>query len=492
MPPPPTTMILTDTTGTASYYTNYPGVSLLYASLQMVSGIDPNVLLKYLPIFLVLPVFGAIPFTVRALGIDNDRAELIATAIVVFNSQIIYGTLYSTPASYGSILFLLGLAFFLGSISAPRPIRSSSVICFVAAACALAIYHVTSSGFLLGVTSLLTLILVAPQLRRRSHVNLGSATILLFMIIVSVWWTVYVAGPNMLSQLSFLIVQIIPHPTSGMNLRGGVLLPQSGAGKPLWMLLIEYLAFGAFGIAVLVSLTKAKDVFLAKLLTVVGVILALTFGSIWLLGVQLVVDMFYRSFFLLMVGAAPLVGAQFGKTMDGLSNTFLQRVLRYQNRNLVVGALITILVLNGVFFSFPLYSYHYSAPLQYDDSRYNLEKWQALGVFYSSHVDPNKLTFGPRLGQGIVGSYSGANYISFAFYGQPVRINASSFPSLPKLVRGNYVLISWDMLTAPAAPGYYPDITTPARISTRVYDNGQIVMLIAFAPDALVPTNSSP
>jgi hypothetical protein len=104
------------------------------------------------------------------------------------------------------------------------------------------------------------------------------------------------------------------------------------------------------------------------------------------------------------------------------------------------------------------------------------------------HIAANQSIWGPRLGQGIVGEYSGASYSPFVVQTEGrVVIKASWFPYLSRIVGGQYVVISRTMLVAPDISGYTPDIVTPSRISTRVYDNGQTILLVAFAPDALVP-----
>lgn len=54
----------------------------------------------------------------------------------------------------------------------------------------------------------------------------------------------------------------------------------------------------------------------------------------------------------------------------------------------------------------------------------------------------------------------------------------------------DYALIYWSKITAPDILGYHPDIMTATRMSTRVYDNGEIVLSDAFAPDALAPVGN--
>ncbi len=473
----------TDTTGMAYYFASYPGASLLLASLQMISGIDSNVLLKYLPILLILPVFGAIPIAVRALGIHSDRAELIATTIVVMIPFIMEGTSHDSPHSYGTIMFLIGIAFFLDWLTGRK---RQSALCFTIVSWASVIYNVTSSVFLLAV--ILSLILPAALFRRRSQVKTELTLVLIFVAAIA-GWSVY-SSSAIVPFLYDVAVQIFSH-NFASNLTP-YLLPKTYVPKPLWIILSEYLAFGLFGVAALASVfMKAKGLFLAKLFTLTSALLALVFASVWLSGLQISTDMFERAFLLLMVGCAPLVGARLAKTIDELSNTLSKHGLLCQSKNFLMVALITLLVLNSVFYALPPYYYNASVPLQSEDTRYNLEKWQSLGVFFSSYADLNKYTFGPRLGQDLVGGYSGAKYTTFATSNVICcTIPASWFPYLPILERGNYIVISWSMLTAPDSPGYRPDILTPARISTRVYDNGEIILLVAFAPDVLVPSGN--
>jgi len=466
----------------ADFFTNYPGVSLLLASLQMVSGIDLSALLKYLPILLVLPVFGAVPVCVRAIGIRNRRSELTATAIVVLIPFLMEGTSHTSPHSFGTILLILGLAFFLDS-AVGRKRRSA--VCFVLVALSLVIYHVTSSLFLLAIASLFSLALAISQLGRRSQIRLGSSLIL-FILVAFLAWHAYVYSSSV-PELFRSIVNVLSY---DIRLSTASALPKGI--KPPWMVMIEYCAFGSFGAAVLVSLfTKMNgQSLLPKLLTLVGIFLSSAFLGLWVLGGQSGTDLIPRSFLIVMITAAPLVGAKLGRNMNGLSKTFSQYLPHSQWGNYAAGAMITLLVLNSVYYSFPIYYYDSSVPLQTEDTRHNLENWQSLGSFVSLDMVPNQTVWSPRLGRGLVCEYSGVFRHCSEFVSQTenrVVMEASLFPYLPRIIRDEYVMISRSMLVAPDIPGYSPDIETPSRISTRVYDNGEIVLLIAFAPDTLVP-----
>ena len=153
-------------------------------------------------------------------------------------------------------------------------------------------------------------------------------------------------------------------------------------------------------------------------------------------------------------------------------------------RKMAAGLLVTLVVLNSIFYAYPVYYYDSAIPLQAEDTRHNLEQWQSLGLFVSSHLQANQPMWGPTLGRSLVGDYADMSYHPFAVETENlIAIKASSFKDLPQLLRGQYIVLSRAMLVAPEMPGYVPDINTPAAISTRIYDNGEIVMLLAFAPN---------
>lgn len=469
-------------TSTSNFFALFPGTNLLFASLQLVSGINLDVLIKYLPIFLVLPVFGAVPLVVRGLGISSGRAEAVATAIVVMIPFLMGDTVHTSPHSFGTILLIVTLAFLLGSIGSNRQFTA----CFFISVVALTIYHVTSSLFLIAIGFVLTLTLEIPQVRRRSRVIYRPGIIMLFMLILLGLFYVN-TSPNIASTLLGVSTSLF---STKLSVNLAPVLPEPGV-KPFWMLAVQYSAFGLFAAMLLAALlSKSKGLFLSKLFTLIGVSLALPFGGIWLLGFNGASDLFTRSFLLLMVGAAPLVGAYLGNIISSSPRALPRHVIRSQLKILLASAIISLMVLNSVFYLFPVYYYDSSIPLQSEDTRQYLEQWQALGNLFSSNFVPGANLWGPRLGQSLVGYYSNNTYYPFASPGGFV-INASSFPYLPRLLRGQYLVISRAMPTAPDTPGYIPDIVTPSQISTRLYDNGEIILLIAFAPDALVSNSTS-
>jgi len=156
---------MNDANTTVGFFANYPGINLLFTSLQLVTGIDLNILFKYLPVFLVLPIFGGVPLIVRAFGIKSTKVNLIATAIVITTPFVMEATSHTSPHSFGTILFILGVAFFFES-SAARKSEVPPAICFILVASSLVIYHVTSSIFLIAVTSLFSLAAFILQSKR--------------------------------------------------------------------------------------------------------------------------------------------------------------------------------------------------------------------------------------------------------------------------------------------------------------------------------------
>jgi hypothetical protein len=470
-------------TSTSNFFALFPGTSILLASLQLVSGISLDVLIKYFPIFLVLPVFGAVPLAVRGLGISGGRAEVVATAIVVMIPFLMGDTTHTSPHSFGTVLLIVTLAFLLGSIGSNRQFTA----CFFILVVALTIYHVTSSFFLIAIGFVLTLTLEIPQVRSRSRVIYRPGIVMLFMAILLGLFYVN-TSPTIASTLVGFSTSIF---STKLSVNLAPVLPEKGV-KPFWMLAVQYSAFGLFAAMLLAALlSKSRGLFLSKLFTWIGVFLAVPFGGIWLLGYGQGSDLFTRSFLLLMVGAAPLVGAYVGNIISSSTHALPRHVIRSQLKILLVSAIITLIVLNSVFYLFPVYYYDSSVPLQSEDTRRNLEQWQSLGNLFSSDFVPGANLWGPRLGQSLVGYYSNNTYYPYASPGGSVVINASSFPYLPRLLRGQYLVISRAMPIAPDTPGYVPDIVTPSRISTRLYDNGAIILLIAFAPDALVSNSTS-
>jgi hypothetical protein len=306
--------------------------------------------------------------------------------------------------------------------------------------------------------------------------------ILLFMLVVVGLWYVNTSS-NILTALLGVSTSLF---STKLSVNLAPVLP-TGV-KPFWMIAIQYLAFGLFAAITLVSLaSKTKELFSSKMFTLITIFLGSAFGGIWLLGFRQATDLFSRSFLLVMIGAAPLVGGNLGNITGSLS-----RIFRSKLRILLGSAFICLLVLNSVFYSYPVYYYNSSIPLQVEDTRHYLEQWQSLGDFVSSYFEPNQHMWGPRLGASIVGLYSNTTYYQFAIRSQSlISVNASLFPYLPRLLRNQFVVISRTMAIAPEYPGYLPDIVTPSRISTRIYDNGQSILLIAFAPDGLVANSNS-
>jgi hypothetical protein len=472
-----------DASTTVGFFANYPGINLLFVSLQMVTGIDLNILFKYLPVFLVIPVFGAVPLIVRAMGISDHNAELMATTIVVTIPFLMEGTSHTSPHSFGTIMFILGLAFFL-DLSAARKREPAAATCFVLVASSLVIYHVTSSVFLIAIVSLFSLATFMIQFRHRLQVRLEWGLVLLILVIFAAWHA-FVSSSSV-PELFGVIAQAVFHEIS---LNVSHVLP---AGiKPLWMLIIEYTAFSAFAAAVVIGLlffTTSRPILLAKLLAILGIFLAELFMVPWFLGLRYASDLFTRSLILFMVASAPLVGVTLGNPHATLRWPGCLTSTRLPLRRLAATALVTVIVLNSVFYAYPVYYYDTALPLQAEDTRHNLEQWQSLGIFASSYLQDNQSLWGPTLGRSFVGDYAGTHYHLFAVETENlIAIKASSFPYLPQLLRGQYVVLSRAMLVAPELPGYVPDIATPAAISTRVYDNGEIIMLLASAPYGLLP-----
>jgi len=252
---------------------------------------------------------------------------------------------------------------------------------------------------------------------------------------------------------------------------------------------IQYSAFGLLGIAILFGLAKSRVSFFSKLFAMIALFLAVGFGGVWLLGFQSGTDLFTRSFILIMFGTAPLIGVTLSRVT---TYSIIRNFSRPNLGSLVAIALIALLLMNSVFYSFPPYYYSTSIPLQSEDTRRYLPQWQSMGDFVALYFDPTQHMWGPRLGASLVGLYANTTYYQFTVPTEGlIAVGASSFPYLARLMPGEYVVISRTMSIAPDVQGYSPDIGTPLRISTRLYDNGQDVLLIAFAPERLMPPSNS-
>lgn len=471
-------------TAVTNLFVLLPGINLLLVSLQLISGIDLTVLLKYLPIFLVLPLFGAIPLAVRSLGIRSERAEVIATAIVVMTPFIMGNSPHTSPPGYGTVLFIIAVAFLLDLVTSDK---RQFAPCFVLVAFAVIIYHVTSAFFLAEFAILLSFVSAIPQLRKRAQIPQSSLILLIVLIAVGAFYVS--TSPNISLQLvSFATLVFSSHPKATLS----YVVPVGF--KSLWMIMTEYSAFGLFGIIGLIAfLSKAKDLLLSKLFAGISILIGLGFSGVWLLGFQQGTDLFTRIFILAFTGAAPLMGASIARASDDSSRKLSLRISRHQLVKFAAGVFIALTFLNSVFYGVFPYYYNTSIPLQVEDTRRNLEQWQAFGNFVSLHFPRDEFMRGPQLGLSLVGLYSNVSYYPFvpnAENTKPV-VDASLFPYLSVVYRGQYVAVAQVMTIAQEAPGYTPDIVTPSRIDTRLYDNGEQRLLIAIAPERLLPPSNS-
>jgi hypothetical protein len=461
----------TSSTDTASSsYRYYPGASFLLTMLSLATGIGIDPVLKYFPVILILPIFGAIPILVRALGFKDTHIEALAMAIVSFIPFLIGANPHASPFNFGTILLFLALAFYFESVVGSK---TSYSILFALVVSAVVICSIIASIFLVLITGafvVLTL-LFRRSLEIRLGMNLFAFTVMTFLL-----WYLFPA-----IALSGNVVTALSH-EMGPELRILTITTPTGL-KPMWMVIEEYVAFLYFGLVLLGSLFgKSEGSRLPRLVAVSGILASILFVTPWILGLSTATELISRILLIVSFVGAPIMAASLC-SLRSICMKFGSVPIRLKIGVLMAGGLITLLVLNSVIYGMPTYYYDHSIPQQPEDTR-GLEFWIAIGS-YLSGTKPNSTIWGPRLGATFVGEYAQAQYYQFVVpttRGQIVAIEAASFPSIAIKLRDQYVLISKSMDAVPEAPGYLPNIEIPLSSCTRIYDNGELVLLVAYAP----------
>jgi hypothetical protein len=450
-------------------YLSYPGASILLTSINLLAGVPVDPLVKYLPVMIFLPIFSAIPTIVRALGVHGRRSETLAVAIVAFIPLMIAFNAYPAPFNFGTILFILALGFFFDAVA--RSSRRSFAL-FILVASSLVICSVTAAFFLMVVIGGYIIVMTTVRDRQRFKIRLG---VIPFAFVLSAFliWYVLLSGSDMMRAFIFILTSAIPREISPS---AGLATP--AAIKPLWMIGVEYVAFGFSGLIILSSLlNKSEQSHVAKRVAYAGLLVSFSYILPWALGMQFFHDLGRRVLLILGVMCAPAMAASL-ESQHG-SRPFDRKAI-------ATGIMITLLVLNSVFYDMPLFYYDHSIPEQSEDTR-KIEFWKTAGDFFYGRLT-GSMVWGPRLGATFVGIYDEVAYTPFVIpvttSPKAVLVEASSFANLPTypILRGQYVLIPKDMDVVLEGPRYLPDIATPLTTSDRIYDNGRIVLLIAFAP----------
>jgi hypothetical protein len=283
-----------------------------------------------------------------------------------------------------------------------------------------------------------------PQSRRLLPILLASTI---------VWGTWYLFG-FAAAGISGLFTEILNRVFAQFTTTTQYLAP-SGV-KPIWIVLVEYAAFGSLGLLTAASILLFRHQ--RRLMSAMTLSVVLTAAIVflpWLAGFSIAVDLETRSFWIFQLGASIAVGS------------LLARQLFAKKPATTILAMLFLLLigLNSLTYGVNAYRYDATAPLSPEDTRLNLESWLFFGSTVCQYTSASAI-WGVSIG-GIFIDCS--PYVQLApTASKQVAISPSQLPALESILGPDKLVVLRESLES--APEWSQPLPTTVNKILSGYD----------------------